>query len=332
MPKISIIIPVYNMERYLARCLDSVINQTLADIEIICVNDGSTDKSPEILQEYALKDARIIIVNQRNGGLSSARNSGMRIAKSEYIGFVDSDDWIEPETYATALNRMLEDREIDFVSWGCRIVPEESNMNCSQAIKYHSLRFSGRLELTDAILLDTPVTVYNKLWKREHISKNGLTFPEGMMFEDLSFFWTYVADCKYAYFLNRYFYHYLQRKNSIMGIASDKGYQTPFRLMSWEIIHNHYKKHHIKKKKLLETLFLGFYGAETKDSAQIAEIDRVAIALIQKYDLGIDVKDPRYMNYSFIEKIFSIKTSLDHSCKIICIFGIKIKKSRRRLK
>ena len=92
MPKVSVIIPVYNVEKYLKQCLDSVVNQTLKDIEIICVNDGSTDNSLEILEEYAQKDNRIIIISQENQGQSVARNIALEKATGEYVGFVDSDD------------------------------------------------------------------------------------------------------------------------------------------------------------------------------------------------------------------------------------------------
>ena len=91
MPKISVIIPVYNVEKYLAECLTSVVNQTFKDIEIICVNDGSTDNSPKILKEFAQKDSRIKIINQENQGLSAARNTGLDVATGEYVSFIDSD-------------------------------------------------------------------------------------------------------------------------------------------------------------------------------------------------------------------------------------------------
>ena len=94
-PKISIIIPIFNVENYLAKCLDSIINQTLMDIEIICVNDGSKDNSVDILNTYAQRDKRITIINKANGGLSSARNAGIRVANGEYICFLDSDDYFE---------------------------------------------------------------------------------------------------------------------------------------------------------------------------------------------------------------------------------------------
>ena len=94
MPKISVIIPVYNVEKYLRECLDSLLNQTFKDIEIICVNDGSTDGSLNILNEYASKDSRFIIINQNNQGLSAARNNGLNVAKGDYVAFLDSDDYI----------------------------------------------------------------------------------------------------------------------------------------------------------------------------------------------------------------------------------------------
>ena len=108
--KISIIIPVYNVEKYLKKCLQSVINQTIPEIEIICVNDGSTDESPQILEEFTQEDDLIKIINKENGGIASARNRGLAYATGEYIGFVDSDDWIDPhmyETYIIMLKTMI---------------------------------------------------------------------------------------------------------------------------------------------------------------------------------------------------------------------------------
>ncbi|MDR2409276.1 MAG: glycosyltransferase, partial [Bacteroidales bacterium] len=109
MPKVSIIIPVYNVEKYLAECLDSAIGQTLRDIEIICVDDGSTDHSPEILDEYVKKDSRITVLHQSNGGPSKARNTGIDIATGEYILFLDSDDTIKPTLCETTTD--IADRE-----------------------------------------------------------------------------------------------------------------------------------------------------------------------------------------------------------------------------
>ena len=108
MPKISIIVPVYNVEKYLSTCLDSLINQTLKDIEIICVNDGSTDNSLNILNEYAKNDPRIIVINKENSGPGACRNLGIEKATGEYIQFADSDDWIEKETCEICYQKAIE--------------------------------------------------------------------------------------------------------------------------------------------------------------------------------------------------------------------------------
>lgn len=122
-PVVSVLIPVYNVEDYLGKCLDSVIAQTLNNIEIICVNDGSTDGSAEILQEYKKKDSRITIITKENGGLPSARNAGLEVAKGKYIGFVDSDDYIEPTMYETMVNSAMV-HDSDVVICGANIFPE----------------------------------------------------------------------------------------------------------------------------------------------------------------------------------------------------------------
>lgn len=111
-PKISIIVPVYKAEPYLKKCIDSILNQTFKDFELILVDDGSPDRCGEICDEYALKDSRIKIIHKENGGQSSARNVGLDIAQGEYIGFVDSDDWIEPDMYKK-LFKVLKNDNVD---------------------------------------------------------------------------------------------------------------------------------------------------------------------------------------------------------------------------
>ena len=111
-PLISVIVPVYNVEKYLARCLDSILGQTYENLEVICVNDGSPDNSFAILHEYAAKDARIKIVEKQNGGLSSARNAGMVCATGDFIAFVDSDDTIAPNCYETCIKHATDDVDV----------------------------------------------------------------------------------------------------------------------------------------------------------------------------------------------------------------------------
>lgn len=218
--KISVIVPVYNVEKYLRRCLESIINQSFADIEIICVNDGSTDGSKAVLEEYAAKDRRIIVLNKPNGGLSSARNAGLELAGSEYIGFVDSDDWIESSTYELAYNAM---QDADLVCYYASIDVEGSeNEFTEQTRQYHAVKRAGLKKITKRLMLDTAVTAWSKLYKKSIVDKYGLRFPEGLYFEDNEFFFKYIVMCEKVFFIDKKLYHYIQRDNSIMGMKYRK--------------------------------------------------------------------------------------------------------------
>jgi len=217
-PLVSIIIPVYNVEKYLQRCMDSIVNQTLREIEIICVNDGTKDNSVSILNEYAAKDDRIKIVHKKNGGLSSARNEGMKHAVAEYIGFVDSDDWIEPDTYELAYKAMTENNA-DLVCWYAQLELEDGlleNHEIQSNRDYHRINRTGLFTVSDDIFSECSVTAWNKLYKNSIIKKYNLFFPHGLLHEDVEFFFKYALMCQRVYFIGKYLTHYLQRLNSIM--------------------------------------------------------------------------------------------------------------------
>ena len=185
MPAISVIVPVYNVERYLPRCLDSLINQTLKDIEIICINDGSPDNSLEILEEYAKKDSRIKVINQENAGLSAARNNGMSAASGEYIGFVDSDDWIDLDFYEklyTAAKKYDAD-----ITAGCIKTWRKHNRN-GVMLKYEKEECSEDLN-RKFYLSDFPETcnVWNRIYKTSELKKHHLEFEVGVYYEDVCF-------------------------------------------------------------------------------------------------------------------------------------------------
>ncbi len=260
MSKISIVVPVYNVENYLSRCLNSLLNQTLKDIDIICVNDGSTDGSVEILKDFANKDSRIKIINKENGGLSSARNYGMKYVTTDYVGFVDSDDWVEPDTYELALAAM-EKNNVDFVSWGAKIVVEnidEDNIGVVLAKDYHNIKNVGYKEINDSILCRTTVTVWNKLFKTKIIKDNNLTFPNGLIYEDNEFFLKYAIYCKSAYYIDKYLYNYLQRSNSIIGnMCTKKSNKALDYIKIYENIYKYYESFNLldKHKDLISNKF-----------------------------------------------------------------------------
>lgn len=179
MPKVSIIVPIYNVDKYLKQCLDSCINQTLQDIEIICVNDGSTDNCLEIINEYALKDSRIKVINQDNQGLSMARNNGFEIATGEYILFVDSDDWLAPQCCELTYNQAKENNN-DFVYFNHAEYLEKTN----KIIIYNQLKPLKKIinqkqvdiKKTKNINYITRSNIWNKLYKRSWLAENKLKF------------------------------------------------------------------------------------------------------------------------------------------------------------
>ena len=123
-PLVSVIVPTFNIERYIKKCLDSLLSQTLKEIEIICIDDGSTDTSGQILDEYATKDSRIKVIHRINGGLSAARNTGLSIAQGQYIGFVDGDDWVNPQMFQELSKALIEHPQSDIAICGVETIFE----------------------------------------------------------------------------------------------------------------------------------------------------------------------------------------------------------------
>lgn len=182
-PKVSIIVPVYNVQKYLANCLDSLINQTLEDIEIICINDGSTDESLQILWGYASKDSRVKVVNKRNEGQSVARNIGIDMATGEYLGFVDADDWIDLDYFEKMYNSAKK-YDCDIACAGIK------------RSKNHKIRITASFEAellctttNDKVrLANLPAHNYicNKIFKRKKWLELGIKFQAGRYYEDIA--------------------------------------------------------------------------------------------------------------------------------------------------
>lgn len=206
MAKVSVIIPVYNVEQYLKRCLDSIINQTLKDIEIILVNDGSTDNSLLICEEYAQKDERIKIVTRKNGGLSAARNTGLEHATGDYIGFIDSDDWVDTNFYEKLYNAAIEN-DCD-ITFGDIIRKGEKK----HKIRLNIQNIEVAENIYDKINLARNVKnpgVWNKIYKK-YLFDDGLRFEEGIYYEDGEFSIAIINKChKIASVPNTYYYYFV---------------------------------------------------------------------------------------------------------------------------
>lgn len=225
--KISIIIPIYNCEKFLNKCLDSVINQTYKNLEIICVNDGSKDNSLEIIKEYQKKDERIVIIDKQNEGVSAARNDAIKKSTGEYITFIDSDDWIELNTIEILYNTLIEN-DVDVIRGNyylntdydkCTVVENLLELKNKKICKDN---FSE--ELIDKLLVGT---IQSYIWllliKRDCILRCNLLFKEDIsLMEDAIFYVELFNNINSIYFLDKPLYHYYFNVNSCT--KSDKFY------------------------------------------------------------------------------------------------------------
>lgn len=211
-PKLSIIVPVYDVERYLIRCIDSILSQIYQEFEVILVDDGSPDHCGEIIDDYAKRDHRVVPLHQVNKGVSAARNAGLRIAKGKYIGFVDPDDWIEPTMYRILINR-LEEEDCDIVS--CTWMNNDDKGN---EIPYHSTLSSKVMSGEEYMshLFDIPPTIFGSVWSKV-IRKSIIEteFPEYYAIcEDNYFLANCCANSKKAAHINQPLYHFFHRNSS----------------------------------------------------------------------------------------------------------------------
>ena len=208
MPKVSIILPVYNVEKYLSQCLDSIVNQTLKDFECICVNDGSPDNSLAILQKYAQKDKRFKIISQENKGLSVARNVGMSNVSTKYLVFVDSDDWLD-KNYLQVLYENAKQTDSDIVACNyTKYYEKENNFVPDILPQERKVSINDMLSLKISKGYAQP-TIWSKIFRTDLLKKNNINFFENRFacedspFVALSFIYlkkiTYIEDILYFY-------------------------------------------------------------------------------------------------------------------------------------
>lgn len=204
-PKISIIVPVYKVEQYLRRCLDSIASQTFTDWECILIDDGSPDKSGAICDEYAEKDSRFRVIHQKNAGVSAARNAGLDVARGEWIGFVDSDDWVEKDCYETALY-LADENNADLVQWNMQAFSDKENLEKGRCRK--SQKFSFKTSCTYF-----EPSMCTKLVKKSFV--HNIRFPEGIaLSEDRLFALQVYLACENCFYTDKVLYHYYMRTSS----------------------------------------------------------------------------------------------------------------------
>ena len=220
MAKISVIIPVYNVEKYLSECLESIINQTFKDIEIICVDDGSTDGSSDILNRYSMKDKRFKIITQKNLGISVARNKGIESANGDYIAFIDSDDYLLNTDYYEKLYTACEKHNAD-IAVASIIRGNERKSGYIYKVEQEKIAtdYEKKLKICNVPELNF---VWNKLYRRSNLLDSRIRFPEGYLYEDV------FVTCKLLFCMDKLVsvpnvvYFYRKRRNSVIKNRSAK--------------------------------------------------------------------------------------------------------------
>ncbi|MBQ7923016.1 MAG: glycosyltransferase [Clostridia bacterium] len=217
--KLSIIVPIYKVESYLRRCIDSILAQTFTDFELILVDDGSPDNCPVICDEYSKKDSRVVVIHKENGGISDARNAGLDIAQGEYIGFVDSDDFIHRQTYEIAL-KTAQKNQADIVQWGWVQYSDVNEINSdiefpNDATIRETIESSNIAEIYyPQICYKINASVWNKLYVRKVF--DNIRFPIGLIYEDFHITLSTLNAAKKLVIIAEEFYYYYQRMGSIM--------------------------------------------------------------------------------------------------------------------
>lgn len=223
-PKISIVVPVFNAEKYLSRCIDSILNQYVKNIEIILVNDGSTDKSADICNKYAIKYGDLIkVIHQKNQGVSAARNEGIKIAKGKYISFIDSDDWVDKEMYAEILD-IFNKHNVDFVKCSAKRIYKdrvEATPNPMEPGYYDRDKIIKeiypRMIISNKLATNAIVSASTCVYNLEFIRNNNILFNKNIKhFEDLLFNINVIINSNSFYYMkDNYFYNYFCNDESV---------------------------------------------------------------------------------------------------------------------
>lgn len=289
MPAISIIVPIYNVENYLRKCIDSILAQTFTDFELILVDDGSTDNGGEICDEYGYKDNRIKVIHKKNGGLSDARNSGIKIAKGNYIGFVDSDDWIEPNMYEI-LYKLCVENDADLSTCSINIWEKDNKrqfLESDNAIKVFDSRtaiqymYNGKL---------SGFTACNKLYNKDIF--RDIKFPRGRIYEDVAIMYKVYDSANRIVFIDFPLYNYIYRQSSIT--------RSRFSEKRFDVVLNYNETYSYME---------GYYPeiCEKLDDIYFVSLRNMLVDIINEGNL--------MRNYKYIDKISKLMKA--HNCRIL---------------
>lgn len=316
MKKVSVIIPVYNVENYLRKCLDSLVNQTLKDIEIIVVNDGTLDNSQEIIDEYVKKyPKKVVSIIQENGGQGAARNTGLLHAKGEYIGYVDSDDYVEENMYEE-LYKKAKEEDSDIVICGNNVVKENYELFSKEDV--------------DKEFLLGKMAVWNKIYKKNIIVDNKIQFRSKVWYEDLDFTMKVYFSSKKISYVDKPLYNYLLREGSTMNNNNIK--RNLELIEAFDSLIDYCKDKKIYNKAKDEIEFLCIYHMYIFATTRVLNTNnkyKDKIEIINKFKNYINSNFPNFKQNKYLyllpkrrKLIYNLINSKFY-CIIIALFKIK---------
>lgn len=330
MNKISIILPIYNAEKYISKCIESLISQTFKDIEVICINDGSKDSSLSILEEYAQKDDRIKVISQPNSGPATSRNNGLKNSSGEYIMFCDSDDWYELNM-CELMYKTITGNNVDVVCCNASVIDEEENLERIEDISYYTNKYIGKKNIDNNLISNTNVMLWNKIFKRSIINKYNICFPDKYEADDDCFYMQYMSVSDNIYFLEDKLYNYLRRASSIMGLMGKKIEKSIYdriyvskKYYDFLNVNNLFEKRKSVFIKFLSSV--GSYGNQRWNKTEIEQAKKIYNDLYgnnEEFKDYIFYKKVNILNILNIEK----RCSFDKNC-IFVKYVIKIKNKK----
>lgn len=289
--KISVIVPAYNREEKIERCIDSLLVQTYPHMEIIIINDGSTDGTKEILDRYE-KEYRdkLVVIHTENQGVSEARNEGLRVRTGDYIGFVDSDDYIDKDMYQKLIEK-AEENEYDLVACETMALYPHKEMQISSAIE------TG--QDNKKLLIDAYAVLWNKIYKSELL--NEIEFKKAVWYEDVLFLYKLYPRCKKVASIPDIGYYYVQNEGSITYTYNEKLYQL---IQNWDDILTYYKKCNIYEmyKEELEYSYVRYlYGTFVKRLVKSKDYKKVQSG-IKAVQWKVNGTFPQYKKNSYLNR------------------------------
>ena len=312
-PKISIIVSAFNAEKYIHRCLESLSGQTMKEIEVICIDDDSEDKTFSIMQKVSGNDPRFVIrKNQNNIGVSKTRNKGIELSKADLIMFCDADDYYEKTMCEELYKAIQHSPKIDVGIAEIAVTYETHRDMKYSDDNYYSLKFSGTQKIDDDVILNTDLAPTNKIFKKKILEENGIRFPDNLRYEDAFFCVAYFCCSSYAYYVNEKLYHYIRHDNSTMSNTWSKDTETDpaiehlyiaFRIFDFLVERELIDKYNELYWELLYSFEL-FAINNSKTTIRKKQVKKEATNFCQEHEAYLDEASP-YIR----EKIMSLNSS-----------------------